>query len=287
MSEILHNYIILNRRVIPATEIDLEQFEDNLNIYEVIRIVDGVPLFYEDHFNRFLQSAKIIDISIDMKAENMVKSIEKLIKANKTKNGNIKLSYHIPNDNNEPPACSMYFIKHNYPTIKQYKYGVRTILFRAERNTPNAKILNRALRRIVDKTLFDENIRETIYINSKGNITEGSRSNIFIIKKNKLLTPPGTDVLKGITRMHIIDLAKKIGIDVQEMKISVNELEKADAVFLSGTSPKILPISHVGHIKYNVNNPLVCRLMSEFDKHIQQYIENFKNQQALQKTLFN
>jgi branched-chain amino acid aminotransferase len=75
-------------------------------------------------------------------------------------------------------------------------------------------------------------------------------------------------VLPGITREKIIQLCKKFGIKFNEQKISINAINKYEGAFLTGTSPKVLPIKNIDTHHYDVNNRVIRILMSAFDEMI-------------------
>ena len=97
-----------------------------------------------------------------------------------------------------------------------------------------------------------------------------------MIKNNILYTSPLEEVLPGVTRGRIIAVAKNIGIEFEEKKISYKEIDNIDAMFISGTSPKILPIKEVDDVKFDVNNVIMRKLMKAFDKEVENYINAFK-----------
>ncbi|NRW83701.1 branched-subunit amino acid aminotransferase/4-amino-4-deoxychorismate lyase [Clostridium beijerinckii] len=152
--------------------------------------------------------------------------------------------------------------------------GVNTILYFGERENPNAKIINDTFRERVNKEIKDNNAYEAILVDSNGHITEGSRSNIFMVKGNKLLTSPVKAVLPGVTRGEIIDIANKVGVEVEEVEYKYSDIDKLDGMFISGTSPKILPIKTVNSINFNADNNLIRKLMKEYDDEIEKYIKN-------------
>ena len=83
-------------------------------------------------------------------------------------------------------------------------------LYFGERENPNAKIINLSFREKVNKKIREKNAYEAILVDRKGYITEGSKSNIFMIKDNMLLTSPVKAVLPGVTRGEIIDIAEEV-----------------------------------------------------------------------------
>jgi branched-chain amino acid aminotransferase len=113
-------------------------------------------------------------------------------------------------------------------------------------------------------------------VNCSGEITEGSRSNLFFIKGNSVYTSPSKDVLMGITRQRIISICRKNGIGVNETAILADQVEFFDAAFISGTSPKVLPISTIDDYKYSTDNSLLLNIMEIYNNEIQNYINNHK-----------
>lgn len=154
-----------------------------------------------------------------------------------------------------------------------YENGVETILYFGERENPNAKIINDNFREKVNKEIKDKGVYEAILVDKNGYITEGSRSNIFMVKDNVILTSPVKAVLPGVTRGEIIEIAQKLQIQVKEIEYSYSDIDKLDGIFISGTSPKVLPIRKVNGINLNPNNDLIRKLMKEYDDEITRYIE--------------
>lgn len=154
-----------------------------------------------------------------------------------------------------------------------YKDGVKTILYFAERENPNAKIINTTFRERINNEIRDKNVYEAILVDSKGNITEGSRSNIFMVKDNILITSPLKKVLPGVTRGEVIEIALRNGIEVKEEEFKASDIGELDGMFISGTSPKILPISKVDNINFNINNDLIRKLIEEYNHEIDSYIK--------------
>jgi len=240
--------------------IDNWENQEGVNIiYEVIRVLDGKPLFYEAHYDRISNSCRLSNAEFKIKKQVLKRSIESLIMVNEIKEGNLKITFKI-----EEEDLRLFIIKHSYPTEDMYAFGVKTILYHGERTNPNAKIINNDFRRDVQMKINEANVFEAILVNGENNITEGSKSNIFFIKNNVLFTSRVELVLPGVTRMEIIKVAKENNIKVMEKNINQYKIEEFDSLFISGTSPNILPINQVDDREYNINNKLLRQLMSLF-----------------------
>lgn len=272
MERCLNNYYIFNGNLEPTENFKLPV--GGKQIYEVIRIIDNVPLFLEEHMERLKKSLSIVNLSSKYSIKVINDSIIKLIEGNNDVQGNIKI---ILNFNNSKQDLYIFYIPHSYPKETMYLQGVSTILYHGERNNPNAKIINSFFRDDVNKRLEKTNTYEAILVDRQGRITEGSRSNIFFVKGEKLITSPVEAVLPGITRQHIIALCYKHNIEVEETYIKEGDIQSYDAAFISGTSPKVLPIKEVNSIIFNSSlNIIVKEVMKHYDNSIEEYINNYK-----------
>ena len=107
---------------------------------------------------------------------------------------------------------------------------------------------------------------EALLLNSRGKVSEASGMNLFIVRDGDLITPGvDQDILEGITRASVIELAKSMGINVIERPVDKTELFIADEVFLTGTAAKITPIKQIESTKLNgektIMKKLKCKLI--------------------------
>lgn len=269
--EVINKFYLEDGHIEPAENYTIDTNEKERIIYEVIRVIDGVPLFFEDHIKRMEDSFRLMNKTFSYKFEKIKEYLSNLIKVNEIINGNIKLTFDIKTD-----TMKVFNIKHSYPSEELYRTGIKTIFYHGERTNPNAKVVDSRFRSKVIEEIKKSNAFEAILVDNNGYITEGSKSNVFLIKDNTLFTPPLEAVLPGITRGKIISVANSIGINVDESNVRFEELKDFDAAFISGTSPKILPISYVNDIKLNVENELMRNLIKEFDREIELYVKKNK-----------
>ncbi len=158
-----------------------------------------------------------------------------------------------------------------------YSNGVKTILYFGERHNPNAKVIDNSFRGKVNEKIDASSSYEAILVNSKGYITEGSKSNIFMIKGDEIITAPVEGVLPGITRSEIIKACKELGLRVREENIHYEHIKNLDGLFISGTSPKVLPINEVeGIIKYDKIYKRIYDIKDKFEELITRNLKNYK-----------
>ena len=93
---------------------------------------------------------------------------------------------------------------------------------------------------------LDAGCDDAIFVSNQGIVREGTSSNLFIVSGGRLVTHPLTDnILPGITRMVVINVAKNAGLDVEESFFRTDELYGADEVFLTGTVTELLPVVRI------------------------------------------
>lgn len=272
--EIIEDFFISNGEEFEVNQID-EFTISQPTVYEVIRVIDTVPLFLEYHIDRLQLSASSLDSNVQSIIPNIISDIKRLIKLNNNPEKNIKLVVY--NLEKEAPDYIMCFIKSAYPSQEQYLQGVHTILVHAERSNPNAKIINNDLREMINEKLRESNAYEALLVNNKGEITEGSRSNLFFTEQGKVYTAPAEDILIGITRKYILKACSNLNLEVIEQPIPFSMLDYTDGAFITGTSPKLLPIASVEDKEINsANNVIVKNILAEYNRILERYITEHK-----------
>ena len=244
--------------------------ENEGGIYEVFRVVQGIPLFFEDNIQRFFNSAFLSGLKIIFNKMEIHNFLVWLIQKNKVTEGNILLSCKL--------NLKAFFIPHKYPADIDYKNGVRCGILVAERTNPNAKVFQTRVRLQADQLIAKNNFYEVLLVDQQNRITEGSRSNVFFVRQRKVFTPPANKVLLGITRQKTLLLAQKLGLIVVEEDIFLHYLHTFEAAFITGTSPKLLPMNSVNGYQYDPQNQQVIQLITAYDKLINRYISDRRNQ---------
>ncbi|HYS78710.1 MAG TPA: aminotransferase class IV [Candidatus Dormibacteraeota bacterium] len=114
---------------------------------------------------------------------------------------------------------------------------------------------------------------EPILLNGHGRLTEGASSNVFLVRSNRLLTPPLEEgLLEGITRGLILDLARQDGMETSEEALQADDLRGADEAFLTSTLKGVLPIRRCDGwpIQHGRPGPITLRILALFEQRIQE-----------------
>lgn len=259
-------YLWINNEISRVDIVDPDFFSTGQTIYEVLRVINGKPLFASEHFLRFVNSAKKIGKTLPISFDQFILAIQELVKANQTNEGNIELLFNYGSEEQQKNIWLAWFIPHHYPSAEDYEKGVNTMFYYALRTDPQAKVKDIPLRDAANVIMKAKNLAEVILVDKAGRITEGSRSNIFFIIKDALQTAPDSMVLSGITREKVLEIAEKRGIEVLQHPAMYNNLKPFDAAFITGTSPKVLPIRELEGHHFNVNNKLLRQIMEDYNQ---------------------
>lgn len=272
--EAIKEYMIYNGEFLRVEEEKIFSKIIDPPIYEVIRVIDGVALFLEEHLDRLYESAKIIGYNIKADSLELINDINRLIEKNDIDNLNIKI---LISEIDGLETIIIYFIESFYPPEEYYLNGIHTTLYHYERNNPNAKVLYSNYKEDIKDLLSDKNAFEAILVSKDDTISEGSRSNMFFIIDDLVYTAKGEDVLLGITRKHIVDICLENNINLIEESISIDDLKKINGAIMTGTSVNALPIDTIDTYRIStVNNLIYQKINSLYREKIKKYIEKKK-----------
>jgi branched-chain amino acid aminotransferase len=227
-------------------------------IYETLRTYDGRLFLFDRHLRRLRNSARLIDLVIPFANDDeLVAHIRDTIDAaglNRTEayvrvmitRGVGELTY----DLNATPKPSWVIIVKPLvsPAAEVYECGVKVVLVDVVRNHPQSvnpmiksnNLMNSAL---AAQEAMKRGGFEAVMRNYRGELTECTQSNFFIVKNGAALTPPlESGLLPGITREFIFELGRANDIDVREQVLRDDDLFAADEAFLTSTTREIAPI---------------------------------------------
>lgn len=271
---ILKKYIY-NGKVYDISDNEGFKDSDSISIYEVIRVKKGVVLFMEDHLDRLIKSAEMLGLSINKTKTEMVEEVKKLVEITGAIDHNIKIVCNELDSENQNFLSYITCGSYNIEDVP--KDGAKAIIFKTERANPNIKTINTSQRDMINLELEKQGALEALLEDDEGNITEGSRSNMFFVKGDKLYTAPSKKVLLGITRNKVMDICKKLDIEVIESDIHKSELDLVDGIFMSTTPIGVLPIISIGDNMLNSEqNKTIKKVVDGYESLTEEYIKNNK-----------
>lgn len=273
MEQLREEFYIVNGKLLPTNDFKELENPNGVIVYEVFRVVSGISLFLEDHMARFKNSMLQARFKTLVDSEAIKDGIKRLISENQVEIGNIKI---VACEWGGTVLWQAFFIPYKYPSEADYLAGVGLGVLQAERKNPGAKIIQQEIREAANKLLGDNGFYEVLLVDSEGFIREGSRSNIFFVKGMEVQTPPAATVLNGITRQKVAEILKRSRCIFKEAQISIDDLPGFEAAFLTGTSPKVLPVNSIAEYAYQVQNGIVMEIRQKYDAMVAEYISSHR-----------
>jgi branched-chain amino acid aminotransferase len=246
-------------------ESDMIKPPDMRILYEVFRLESGKAIFIMDHIERLYAGAVSLMHILPIEKDELILQIKSFIRQSGAINGNIRIEFWFKDSMDIQQYYSIFFLPTAYPSASMYKNGVQCSLLERSRVNPNVKVANPLLRAQSDAIIEAENVYETI-LHTNGVITEGSRSNLFFVGENGLQTAPSDLVLAGIMRQKVLEVAGNLKIPVSLIPVSISELNKYNAAFITGTSPRVLPVNRIDDFDFHVPHSLVNKISDEIAK---------------------
>ena len=237
------------------------------SIFEGIRCYDtpeGSAIFrLPEHVDRFFNSAKAYSMKMQYSKKKISDGIINTVKASKLKQCYIRpLAYYgygtmglTPTNNKVDVSISCWEWKMGESKAGKFsgaKCKISKWIRIDSKSQPMqaksaANYSNAALARM---EALNSGYDEAIMLNNKGHVAEGSAENIFVVKNGKITTPPlDADILNGITRDSAIKLLKSNKIKVIEKDLRINDLLKADEIFMTGTAAEVKSVTKVDRTK--------------------------------------
>lgn len=255
----MSNYCYFNGDILSEEEIRF-QINDlgilrGYSVFDLLRTYNFTPFRLDDYLIRFENSVKSFDMHLPIDKELIKEKIEELLfwRADKSKDIAIRLLMTGGYSENgfKAPESPNFLIRiedlHPSPA-KFYEEGVKIITHEYQRELPEIKTTNYSRALVINKAMLVQKAVDALY-HLDGNISECTRNNFFIFKGSTLVTPKN-NILRGITRKTVLELAKS-KFEVEERDIYLEELKEATEAFKTGSNTSIMPIVQIDELKIN------------------------------------
>jgi len=242
-------FVYINGKMLPRSEAKVSCFDEGVThgwaIYEGIRVYDSKILSIDEHIDRLYDSAKGAFIKIPLTKVEFRKAVIDTVKINGFTDAHI-----MPWVSYGEKSGSPTIVIPARPAKTEMGKEVKAIVSSIRRTScdsidPKIKTNSRLDLCLAGLEAKQSNVDYAIMLDRDGFVAEVSMANIFIIKKNKLLTPFTTHALAGITRELLMDFFVKEKYHVEERNLTFQDLYTADEIFLCGTGAEIKAIVEV------------------------------------------
>ena len=268
-------YLFINNAFYKLGKARISVFDHGLlygdGVFETLRTYNGRVFMIDKHINRLFNSGKALNIIIPINKPKLKEAIYSTIEKNLLKEAYIRVTItRGVGDIGYTSMCKpnlIIIVKKLIPSKKEiYQEGVSVITYNTERFMPKVKSTNCLPLVLAKKESARQSCFEAILVDRHGNVTEGTVSNVFFIKKDRLYTPYG-NLLEGITRGVVVERAKKF-MKVSETIIKKSSIYTFGECFLTSTTSEIVPVVRIDGKKINNGMPgrITKRIISDFKR---------------------
>jgi branched-chain amino acid aminotransferase len=278
--------VYVNGKIAPADQAVVPVYDHGFvygeGVYETLRTYNKVPFLYDRHMLRLRKSAARILLDVPFEDGTLLSWIEQTIAAAGELNEayiRILLTRGVGDLNYDPkstpnPTTVIIVKPFEAPAPRVYNDGIRISLVDMLRNHPKSvnpsiksnNLLNNAL---AMQTAYRAGAEEALMCNYRGELTECSQANFFMVRGGAVLTPQAdAGLLEGVTRAFIFELGRELGIDVREQVLFPKDLETADEMFITSTTRELSPVVSVDDrvVGSGKPGPVTQRLLTRYQQ---------------------
>ena len=274
----------VNGIVTPADQAVVSVFDHGFlygdGVYETLRTYNRHPFLLDRHLKRLRASAERLTIAIPLQDDAFSQQLQATM-ADVHPSGEVMLRILITRGIGElsydPSACprpTVVLIAQAHREVPDAKIrtGLRLVVASVLRNHPQSvdpsiksnNLLNNVL---AMQEALDLQADEAILLNHRGEFSECSQSNLFVVRDGKVLTPPlNAGLLEGVTRNFLFEVGTDLEVSVAEAVLKEADLPKLDEMFITSTTREIVPVIRVDsqQIGSGRPGPVTMRLLEQF-----------------------
>jgi branched-chain amino acid aminotransferase len=259
----LRGAVYVNGTITPAQQAVIPVYDHGFlygeGVYETLRTYNTVPFLYDRHVRRLRASAERIRLLVPFDNETLAGWIQDTVfAAGEMREGYIRVLLtrgvgELTYDLNATPAPSLVIIVKPLEEVaaRVDQEGITISLVPILRNHPGSvnpiiksnNLLNNA---IAMQQANQQGAEEALMCNYRGELSECSQSNFFMVRGGTVLTPPSeAGLLEGITRGFLFDLARDAGVEAREEVLRPEDLDSADEAFITSTTRELSPVVRI------------------------------------------
>jgi branched-chain amino acid aminotransferase len=282
--------VYVNGKIAPADQAVVPVYDHGFvygeGVYETLRTYNRVPFLYDRHMRRLRESANRLLLDVPFDDATLLEWIGQTIAAAGELDQayiRILLTRGVGDLNYDPkstpkPTTVIIVKPFEAPATRVFTEGIRISLVDMLRNHPKSvnpviksnNLLNNAL---AMQAAYRAGAEEALMCNYRGELTECSQANFFMVRGGAALTPKSAaGLLEGVTRAFIFELGRELGIDVREDVLVPKDLETADEMFITSTTRELSPVVRVDDrvVGSGKPGPVTNRLLERYQQRAQE-----------------
>lgn len=226
-------------------------------VFDFFRTSNFTPLFLDDYLDRFFTSAATLRLQPMHSKKELKKIIGEMIRQNNIADASFRLilTGGYSGDSYQPASPNFIIIQQavQLPGNENFIKGIKIILHEYMRDLPTAKSINYLMGVYLQEKVKQKEADDVLY-HKDGCVLEFPRSNVFVVTKDGKVVTPAENVLKGITRKKVLELARQ-KYTVEERAVTIDELKNAAEVFLTSTTKRIIPVLSIDNTEIGDGKP--------------------------------
>ncbi len=291
-----------NGKFIPEEEATVSIFDDGFTrgdaVFDAARTFNGKPFQVAEHLERFFASCEVLNLKPSLSHEGLLRVAQDLVERNRpllgryedfwidfrVTRGSRRMSY-----STDPATLVICDPIPFAGRAKVYRDGITLVTPSIRRTPPWAVSPRIKSHNYLNFVLADQEVKQNnpeawpLLLDERGNLAEGSNSNIFLVRGKELLTPREQFVLPGISRNTVMGFGEKLGLTVKEMDLDLRDLYLADEAFLTSTSLCVCGVTSVNgkKLRQGAFGPVTTKLLTAYNSLVgmdirQQYLAHLK-----------
>ena len=230
-------------------------------IFDFLKFINYQSVFLDDHLNRFYSSAQEMRLPVTNRGQ-LTEVIKQLILKNGQPDGGIRITLTggCSTDGYQLAQPNLIVSQHRFqsPTKEQHQKGIALITYPHQRQLPHVKTIDYLMAIWLQPLIKKNNADDVLYQNNDI-VSECPRSNFFIVTKDNVIVTPGKNILKGISRMKLIEIAGEY-FEVHERDVTTKDIMEAKEAFISSTTKLILPVNRIDEKIFDTMKPVTAKL---------------------------
>ena len=258
---------------LPVNDLGLQR---GYGIFDFLRVEEKVPLFLEDHLQRFGQSAKLMHMPVPVSLGDLTGIIHQIIDSEVLSVSGIRflLTGGPSSDGYTLTTPRLLILRQPLAAPPEHLAipGLQLCSYEYRRQLSSVKTID-YLMAIWLQPWLKENGGDDILYHVGGQLRECPRANFFIVTKQGVLATPKDGMLAGITRKHVLEVAAQEGIPVEIREISMAELATAQEAFITSSTKRLVPVCRIDEKSFQTPGPVTKKLWDAFLAHERAYLQ--------------
>ena len=241
-------------------------------LFETIRVFDGEPFLWEDHIARLETGCRVLRIVPPLSPREMRVLVLELLRRNALQEAIVRIALsrgtgprgYSPQGAEHPTLCVALFERPEH-TPETYRLVSASLRLPADDPLPHFIHGNKLRQVLARAEAEDTGANEALMLNERGEVVEGTTTNIFWVEQSHVCTPPLDGILNGTTRAHVLRLCAALGIPSREKSTTLKKLLRTDGVFVTSSGNGIVEVSEIDGVKLK-RSPVVRQLKRNYHR---------------------